>query len=206
MTTVKLLGMSGSPRNMSTYRSLEIALSEAAKHEGVETEIVALKGMDIAPCNHCNYCKKHDSLCIIDDDMQQLYPKLKEADAFLFASPVYVMSVTPQLHALFTRMRCLHKLKGGVLRNKLASAISVGGTRHGGQEMTVSAIAHACLTRGIIFVGNEPGNYTGAMVWSKDNGRKGVDDDEIGCESLINVGNRLAEVSLCMKAGVESRS
>ncbi len=197
---VKILGISGSPRKLSTYHALEIALKAAASKEGVETELISLKGKKIEPCHHCNYCKKNDSLCYIDDYMKELYPKLEEADAFIFASPVYVMNITPQLQALFSRLRPIHKIKGGSLRNKLAAGIAVGGTRNGGQEITLSAIIHSCLARGIIFVGNEPGNYSGAMVWSKDQGAKGVDHDVIGYESLKNLGNRLAEVALIMDA------
>jgi len=197
----KILGVSGSPRRSATYRSLEIALEAAKQKEGIETEIISLHGKNIKPCYHCDLCKKKKVLCHIEDYMLELYPKLKEADAFIFASPVYAMNITPQLHSLFSRMRPLHEIKGGALRNKLASGIAVGGTRNGGQELTINAIIHACLTRGMIFVGNEPGNYSGAMVWSKDQGAKGVEEDKVGFESIKNLGNRLAEIALIMEAG-----
>lgn len=197
---VKILGISGSPRKASTYHALEIALQAAASKGGVETELISLKGKKIEPCRHCNYCKKNDSLCCIDDYMKELYPKIEEADAFIFASPVYLMNISPHLQALFSRLRPLHKNKGGSLRDKLAAGIAVGGTRNGGQETTLSAIIHSCLAKGIIFIGNKPGNYSGAMLWSKDQGAKGVDHDVIGCESLKNLGNRLAEVALIMGA------
>ena len=197
-TKKKLLGVSGSPRKSATRRALQIALEEAERVYGnrIEVEMISLHGKKIAPCNHCNYCKKNDSLCVIDDAMTELYGKISEADSFLFASPVYAMNVTPQLHAFFSRMRPLHKIKGGVLRNKLGAGIAVGGTRNGGQEQTINSIINACLTRGIIYVGGEPGNYSGAMVCSRDNGPAGVEEDEVGMESLKNMGARIAEVTL----------
>jgi len=194
----KILGVSGSPRKSSTLRALEIALGEAQHRydDRVETELVSLHGKKLAPCNHCNYCKRNDSLCVIDDAMTELYEKIAEADSFLFASPVYAMNITPQMHAFFTRMRPLHKVKGGALRNKLAGGIAVGGTRNGGQEQTINAIINACLTRGMIYVGGEPGDYSGAMVWSKDNGPEGVEQDEEGLDALLCMGARIAEVTL----------
>lgn len=193
----KILGISGSPRKSATYHALEVALGEAERVHGdlVETEMISLHNKKIAPCNHCNYCKNNNSLCILNDAMTDLYEKLVDADAFLFASPVYAMNVTPQMHAFFSRMRPIHRVKGGALRNKIAGAIAVGGTRNGGQEQTVNALINAALTRGIIFVGGEPGDYSGAMVWSKDNGKEGVEEDEEGYDALLCLGARIAELS-----------
>ena len=203
----KVLGVSGSPRKSSTYKATEIAL-EACSNEDVETDIISLKEYNIKPCFHCNYCKKNDSdksrICVIDDDMEDLYDKLISYDGFIFASPVYAMNITPQLHSFFTRFRPLHEIKGGVMRNKLAVGIAVGGTRNGGQESTLIAIANACWTRGIIYLGNEPGNYSGAMVWSKDNGEKGVVDDTTGYESLVNIGERIGKLTKIFFEGKKS--
>ena len=201
MTTI--LGICGSPRKASTYHALEITLQAAASTGRVTTEMISLYNKVVQPCNQCDGCKKpgRQELCRIKDDMADIYPRLTGADAIIFASPVYSMNMTPQLDALFSRMRPFFQLKGGALRNKLASAIAVGGSRNGGQESTVMAICHACLSRGLIFVGNEPGNYSGAMVWSNDRGAKGVDEDVSGCESLKNLGSRFAEVAGIMKAG-----
>lgn len=202
----KILGISGSPRKSATYRSLELALEAAKQNNSIQTEIISLSGKNLKPCNHCNWCKRENKLCRIEDYMKEMYPKIIEADAFIFASPVYVMNVTPQLHALFTRMRPLMKPKGGILRNKIVSGIAVGGVRNGGQEITINAIAHAAYTRGMIFVGNEPGNYSGAMIWSKDQGAKGVEEDNINVESLQNLGARLAEVVLLFEMGKKNQS
>ncbi len=190
----RILGICGSPRTASTWRGLQIAMESAAEELGGEgeTELVSFKGKRIEPCNHCNACKKNGGTCVIKDDMTELYDKLIEADAFVFASPVYVMNVTPQMSAFFSRMRPLHAVKGGKLKDKVATAIAVGGTRHGGQEQTVGAIVNACLTRGIVYVGGEPGFYSGAMAWSEDKGAAGIDADLIAVDALKCSGKRIA--------------
>ncbi|MEW6623366.1 MAG: flavodoxin family protein [Bacillota bacterium] len=197
----KILGICGSPRKSSTYRSLEIAIDFALKHENVEAEIIALRGKTVKPCNHCDRCKKEKILCPIKDEMAAIYPKIIEADAFIFASPVYCMNITPQMHAFFTRWRPLHHAMNGIVKNKLAAAIAVGGTRNGGQEMAINAMIHVAMTRGLIFIGNEPGNYSGGMVWSKDQGADGVEADLVGVESLKKLGNRVAEIAIILEKG-----
>ncbi|KUO49401.1 MAG: hypothetical protein APF76_08495 [Desulfitibacter sp. BRH_c19] len=201
MFVAKILGICGSPRKSATYKSLEIAVEAALQTEGIEAEIVALKGKTIKPCNHCDYCKKEKVLCPIKDSMEELYPKILQADAFIFASPVYCMNITPQMHAFFTRWRPLHHVMSGAVKNKLAAAIAVGGTRNGGQEMTINSIIHVAMTRGLIFIGNEIGNYSGAMIWSKDQGSDGVEADLVGVESLNKLGNRVAEIALILEKG-----
>ncbi|WP_020611542.1 flavodoxin family protein [Sediminispirochaeta bajacaliforniensis] len=199
----KILGIVGSPRKAATYESLQVALEGARTFspDDLNVELVSFKGKKIAPCNHCNACKRNGGRCVIEDDMTPLYESLLEADSFIFASPVYAMNMTPQLSAFFSRMRALHDRDGGKLRNKLATAIAVGGRRNGGQELTISNIVHACLTRGIVYVGGEPGFYSGAMVWSGDKGKDVLSFDEEAENSLLSLGRRLAYWTLLIAAG-----
>jgi multimeric flavodoxin WrbA len=198
-----ILGICGSPRKAATLKALEIAL-EAAGEAGageVETELVFFKGRKISPCNHCNACKRNGGTCIIEDDMKPLYEKVLKADGFVFASPVYAMNMTPQLSAFFSRLRPLHDETGGKLRNRIATGIAVGGKRNGGQENTISNIIHACMTRGIVYIGGEPGFYSGAMIWSRDKGADWVQDDPVGLDALLHSGRRIAYWTRLVAAG-----
>jgi len=42
-------------------------------------------------------------VCVIGDDMQTLYPKLREADGILLASPIYWFNISAQLKACIDR-------------------------------------------------------------------------------------------------------
>lgn len=68
------------------------ALSEAAKalnEEGVETEIIQLGKEPIRDCIGCGACGKLGR-CVFDEDQVNLVAvKAKEADGFIFGSPVY---------------------------------------------------------------------------------------------------------------------
>lgn len=198
--TVKLLGLCGSPRKGATEAVLQAALREAANLPGIETEFMTLRGKKVQPCTGCDYCKSHKTRCYIEDDMQGLFDTFVAADAFLVASPVYVMGPTPQLAAFFSRLRPVHHVFPGVLRNKVGGAIAVGGTRNGGQEVTVNAIINYMLTRGLVVVGGEIGGYAGGKVWSQDR-REGAGEDHIGMDTVRGLARRVAEVALLLQAG-----
>lgn len=192
---IKIVGISASPKKGATEYVIEESLKAVKEYDpSIETELMTLRGKKIAPCNDCGYCKREKSWCILKDDMQEMFDKLMQADGIIVASPVYVMTATPQLHAFCSRMRPAMHCFPGVLRNKFVSAIAVGGTRNGGQEMTVNDIINLFATRTINIVSNEVGGYMGGKVWSHDNGAQGAKEDELGMKTVIELSKKLAEV------------
>ena len=190
---VKILGLCASPKHGATEYALQQALAEARSVDPrIETEFVTLAQKTIQPCNDCGYCKREKKWCILRDDMQ---------DGILVGSPVYVMAATPQLHAFCSRMRPAMHCFPGMMRNKFAAAIAVGGTRNGGQEHTVTDIINLMGPRSINIVTNEVGGYTGGKVWSQDRRAEGAAQDEIGMETVRNVAKKLAEVCLIYDLG-----
>jgi len=64
--------------------------------------------MDIKPCDACDICREDSSKdCVIDDDMQNLYPKLRRADALVIASPIYFATVAAQTKLFIDRCYAL---------------------------------------------------------------------------------------------------
>ncbi|MGB9717407.1 MAG: flavodoxin family protein [Thermoproteota archaeon] len=60
------------------------------REAGATVELFYVKCLNIRPCIgdfSCRYDKPGD--CIISDDMRLLYPKLREADILVLATPVY---------------------------------------------------------------------------------------------------------------------
>lgn len=124
---MKVLGIAGSPRRGgNTDLLLEQAIAGAG-NAGAETETILLREMDIAPCLHCDGCLK-EGKCVIDDDMQLVYPKLREADRLVIASPMFFMGLTAQTKAMIDRCQALWALKY-VLKQPVA--LNSGGERKG---------------------------------------------------------------------------
>jgi multimeric flavodoxin WrbA len=89
---MKVVGICGSPRRGNTEWMLR-RLLEAAAQRGAETELILLRKKNIKGCNGCLTCevggKARKGVCSIQDDMQDIYPKLLEADCLVLGTPVY---------------------------------------------------------------------------------------------------------------------
>lgn len=93
----KIIGIAGSmkKKNSSSEYLLSVAL-EAAEELGVDTELIRLNDYRIFPCEGCGNCMDGKRCHILDnpeDQLTELYDKLLEADGFIFASPVYALSL-----------------------------------------------------------------------------------------------------------------
>lgn len=204
---MKIAGISGSPRANGNTEILVHEALKAASEMGAKKEFISLSGKKIKPCTGCGTCRTDKSMgtCAIkDDDVPRIFEILKEADGIIVASPVYFLSVTAQLKALFDRSVILRYAKGtpqdrpGVpggpeflLKNKVGGAIAVGGGRDGGQLFTINSILQWMLLQNMIVVGN---NY--GMGGSAKAGMKGdATNDEIGLAMARHVGLRVTEVA-----------
>ena len=91
MKKLKALLINGSPRaNGCTYTALT-ELKNALEQEGIETELIHVGHKDIRGCIACRKCKEIGK-CVFDDIVNEVAPKLAEADAFVIGSPVYYAS------------------------------------------------------------------------------------------------------------------
>jgi len=88
----KVLGICGSPRKGNTEFMIKTIL-DAAEKNGAKTELVLLRNLNIKHCNGCGKCEK-TKRCVINDDMQKLYPKIFDSDIFVFGSPSYFDNVS----------------------------------------------------------------------------------------------------------------
>lgn len=93
--TKNILILNGSPREKGNSAVLASRAAAGASEAGANVESVYLHGLDIRACDACELCT--DGACVIEDDMQSIYPKLAAADAILLASPIYWFTFTAQL-------------------------------------------------------------------------------------------------------------
>jgi multimeric flavodoxin WrbA len=98
-----VLILKGSPRERGNSSVLADQVAAGAKSAGAEVESIYLHGLDIRPCDACDLCEHQGAGCIIDDDMQALYPKLETADAIVLASPVYWFTFSAQMKLCIDR-------------------------------------------------------------------------------------------------------
>jgi len=109
----KMLMINGSPRSNGSSSVILDAISERSSGKGYECEKIDLGSLTISHCKACMHCKKHGK-CAIDDDMVPLYSKVQDADALVFAVPVYFGAETGLFKNFIDRLYALVNNKDGV--------------------------------------------------------------------------------------------
>jgi multimeric flavodoxin WrbA len=186
-----ILGICGSPRKMATEHVLGEAL-KILEERDFQTTLFSVRGKNISPCKHCDYCLKNKE-CVVADDMQQLYALIKEAQGFVIATPVYNGSLSAQTKIVIDRTRATLAANPKALRGKPGMAIAVGGDRMGGQEQAIQQIHTFYILNGMIPVsGGFFGANLGATFWSKDT-LEGIKEDAEGFRSLRKTVKKFAD-------------
>ena len=209
MVKIKILGISGSPRKRSNTAILvKTALDVASEVGDVDTEAILLSQVKIEACKADQSCwkAKVPKCLVIEDDMQEIYPKLMDADGIIIGTPVYFGTVTGQLKIFMDRTTCL--AGSNKLRNKVGAAIATGAVRHGGQEFAMKTIHNFFLCHGMLVVSILHYGYWGVGgVSTFDPGSIAKDTWMHGEENISTLkiarelGKRVVEAAKIVKAG-----
>ncbi|MBW1854212.1 MAG: flavodoxin family protein, partial [Deltaproteobacteria bacterium] len=78
---------------------------------------VYLAKLEIKPCVGCPDCMMNEGKCAIEDDMQELYEKLLNADAIILGSPTYYMDVSGAVKCFIDRSLALYYRGIGPMHN-----------------------------------------------------------------------------------------
>ncbi|MDR2367074.1 MAG: flavodoxin family protein [Deltaproteobacteria bacterium] len=84
-----VLVLMGSPRKGGNSDRLSDEFMRGAREAGHEAEKIYLKDKVIGACLGCLACQGTGGRCVQNDDMDELYEKIKAADSVALASPVY---------------------------------------------------------------------------------------------------------------------
>jgi len=72
----KIIGLLGSPLTEGNTAQLLDRALKGAEDAGCEVEKIVVVNLDFQACQEMMFCKEHET-CILDDDMQAMYPKLR---------------------------------------------------------------------------------------------------------------------------------
>lgn len=169
---------------------------DTCKEMGAETELLHLGGKNLKPCDACESCEK-TGRCHVKDDMQEIFPKLYEADGIIYGSPTYGMGITPEIKILFDRAGGLHAMwltgeKGKIgpgFTNTVGGAVIVAG-RTGSSLAWSTLIAEFTLDKWI---------YAGAAFgygWDKGE----IQQDEFGKMEARDLGTRMVHFIKMVRA------
>lgn len=174
--SVRILGISGSPRaNGNTATLIQTSL-KSAKKEQASVEFIDLSELDINECKHCGDCYTLGK-CSQKDDLNQIAERMLLADGIIIGSPNHHASIATGLKNLMDRTgRFLH------LEGKVANGFVVG--RRSGVDLSLSSIHFFIQVKEMIIPGSaywpigfalNPGDIradTEAMAMAKQVGKR----------------------------------
>ena len=116
---MKVVVLSGSPRVDGNTAAMVEAFVKGAREAGHDVTVVPVGTMQISGCRSCGWCRgAGNGACVQQDDMQKIYPVVKDAEAIVFASPVYYFTMSAQIQSALQRFYVWGKhptMKKGVL-------------------------------------------------------------------------------------------
>lgn len=103
-----LVLMSAGTRHGNTDRLTDAYIRGLVKKGHTVTKIY-LGSIRMAGCRGCGACQRNGNRCVVQDDMQRLYPLFAQCDTLVMASPLYFWTITARLKAFVERLYAISK-------------------------------------------------------------------------------------------------
>jgi len=158
---MKIIAILGSPKKKGNTATVLSMFKEKLK-ENHELEIVNISKYNIGGCLGCFKCQEKPDVpgCIQKDDAAIIFRKLIEADAIVYATPLYCWSFTAQIKPLIDRHVCLVSGYGtpehsSLVEGKAAALlVTCGGPNEGNCDAIKSISKGFCEYGKLDFKGN----------------------------------------------------
>ncbi len=186
---MKVLMLNGSAHiNGNTYRSL-LEVGKQLEKEGITYEIFQLGTEPIRDCIGCGKCT--DRGCVFaDDKVNEFVAKAKEADGFVFGTPVYYAHPSGRIQSFLDRV---FYSSGRSFAFKPGAAVAVA--RRGGTTASFDVLNK--------YFGICQMPVVGSTYWNQVHGRVAgeAEMDEEGMQTMRNLARNMAWMLKCMEAG-----
>lgn len=186
---MKVILLNGSPRaDGCTFTALK-EVEEALNQNGIDTEIYQVGAKPIAGCIGCNACLK-SGFCFEQDTVNGFVEKAKEADGFVFGTPVHYAAASGAVTSFLDRA---FYGKSGIYAGKPGAAVV--SCRRGG-----AASAFDQLNK-YFTIANMP--VVSSQYWNQVHGNtpEEVKQDAEGMQTMRTLGNNMAWLLKCIETG-----
>lgn len=180
-----VIAINGSPKaEGNTFYAIKI-VADALQNEGITTEIIHVGDKNIRGCIACGGCIKNlNEKCVIDDEVNDLVQKMKNADGIIIGSPTYYASIAGTMKCFLDRAFYVGGANGGLFRHKVGA--SVVAVRRSGEVAVFDHLNHY-FTLAEMFV-------PGANYWNAIHGRVPgeAEQDTEGVQTMRVLGKNMA--------------
>ena len=191
---MKILLINGSSRpNGCTYTALR-EIADTLESGGAETEILFLGSGPVRDCTACRTCQKTPGRCVFDDDMvNPIIEKAREADGFVFGTPVYYAHPSGRVLSFLDRV---FYAGGSAFAGKPGAAVA--SARRAGTTASLDALGKYFGISDMVTVGS--------TYWNMVHGHcpEDVMQDGEGLQTMRNLGRSMVWLLHCIQAGREA--
>lgn len=187
---MKVLIVNGSPhQNGTTMASINEMIS-VFNEAGIDTEVFQLGNKPLADCVGCGYCRKNEGCVIKDDSVNEFVGKAKDADGFVFATPVYYAHPTGRIMSFLDRVFYSGSKN---FQFKVGAAIAV--SRRGGEVASYDVLNK--------YFGISQMPIASSTYWNVSHGAvaKDAPGDEEGLQTMRNLARNMIWMMRCIEAG-----
>ena len=193
---MKVILVNGGPHKNGC---VNIALEEVAKElnkENIETEIFWVGVKPIAGCIACGNCAKTGK-CVFDDVVNEFVEKAKDADGFIFGTPVHYAGASGAITSFMDRVFYSASCSGKSDRFLFKPAACVISARRAGTTATYDQINK--------YFGITQMPIISSRYWNMVHGNtpEQVKQDEEGMQTMRILGRNMAYYLKCIEAGKE---
>lgn len=189
---MKVLMLNGSAKpNGNTAQALE-EVANALHQEGIETELFQLGGAPIRDCVGCGQCS--EAGCVFaDDKVNEFIALAREADGFVFGTPVYYAHPSGRIQSFLDRA---FYAGGAAFAHKPGAAVAVA--RRGGCSASFDALNK--------YFGINQMPVVSSTYWNSVHGREPgeVQQDGEGMQTMRNLARNMAWMLKCFQLGREN--
>lgn len=181
-----VIAINGSPKEEgNTFFALKTVTDELEK-EGISTEIIHVGNKNIHGCIGCGGCARNkNEKCVIDDEVNEIIQKMKNADGIILGSPVYYASIAGTMKCFLDRAFYVAGAgNDGLFRHKVGASVAIA--RRSGEVATFDHLNHYFTVSEMFLV---PSKY-----WNVIHGRTPgeVMQDEEGVQTMRILAKNMA--------------
>lgn len=188
---MKVLLFNGSPKVHGNTAFALAQMMEVFAENGVEAELIQVGSQNIRGCIACASCHKGNHKCVIDDLVNEVAPKLAQADGVVVASPVYYAGPNGTLISFLDRLF----YSTGYIDKRMKVGASVVCARRGGCTATMDVLNKYFSINSMPIVTSQ--------YWNQVHGScpEEVMRDEEGLQTMRTLARNMAWLLQCIEAG-----
>ncbi|ABS55466.1 NADPH-dependent FMN reductase [Methanoregula boonei 6A8] len=193
---MKVLLVNGSPHKKGCTWTALSEVAKTLKKEGIESEIFWIGIKPLAGCTACRTCVK-TGRCMFDDTVNEFLDIAKDADGYIFGSPVHYAAASGALTSFMDRVFYTDMLAGRQIFY-LKPAAAVVSARRAGTTATFDQINK------YFTISEMP--VISSRYWNMVHGAQpaDVEKDEEGLQTMRVLARNMAFFLKCKEAGLKA--